>query len=71
MRIIQEVPTLSTHAHKVQKRCSFHYKGVFVLSVLPSHDNSDISLSISVTASGLEGLCQLHCIHHISDTDKL
>lgn len=75
MRIIQEVLTLSTHtgckrdAHFITRQ--LHYKGVFFPSVLPAHNSSDICLSIPVTASALGALCQLHCIHHPSITDKL
>lgn len=76
MRIIQELLTLSTHAHRLQKRCplitkQLHYKGVFCPSFCPAHDHSAMCVSIPVTASALRGLCQLRCTHHLSDTDKL
>lgn len=61
-----------THTHRLQKRCPFHYKAITLQGCfLPAHNHSDTYLSIAVTASALWGLCQLHCIHKLGNTDKL
>ena len=65
-----------THTHGLQERCPFHYRAITLQRRSPpfrspAHDNSNVCLSTPVTAFALGGLCQLHHIHHLSDSDKL